>query len=115
MKIDGFGSKKVSRSKASKKSSSAGGAKGKGAVARNASKGGAGSSDKIEVSDHIETLDMIRGMVEDTPDIRAGEVDRIVGELKSGKFKINFEKVAEGFIKEAIMNEMAKKNAKKKA
>jgi anti-sigma28 factor (negative regulator of flagellin synthesis) len=48
-------------------------------------------------------------MVSETPDIRVEEVDRIVRELKSKKYKIDFEKVAEGFIKEAILNEISRR------
>lgn len=65
--------------------------------------------DEVEVTDHRETLDMIRDLVGDTPDIRVDVVERIMGELKRGKYKINFEKVAEGFIKDAILNEIAQK------
>lgn len=74
-----------------------------------------GAQDRIEVSDHVETLDVIRQMVSDTPDIRLEEVDRIVQQLKRGKYKVDFEKVAEGFIKEAILSEMTKKMVKREA
>lgn len=66
-------------------------------------------SDAVEVSDHASTLKMIRGLVQNSPDIRAEEVDRIVSQLKEGRYKINFEKVAESFIKEALLNEIEKK------
>lgn len=65
--------------------------------------------DEISVTDHTATLDLIREMVTDSPDIRVEEVDRIVRELKSKKYKIDFEKVAEGFIKEAILNEISRR------
>lgn len=119
MKIDGFGPggrvggpKKSDKAKGAKKSS------GKSNVAKS---GGKPSGDKIEaadevqVSSHSETLDMIRDMVGETPDVRVEEVERIVNEMKSGKFKVNFEKVAEGFIREAIVNEMSKRQTGQKA
>lgn len=67
------------------------------------------TADSIEVSDHAATMEVIKGLVADTPDIRTDEVDRIVNQLKGGKYKMNFERVAEGFIKEAILNEISKK------
>ena len=67
------------------------------------------SDELVDVSDHSQTLDLIREMVDATPDVRVDEVDRIVRELKGGKYRIDFEKVADGFIKEAILNEMAKR------
>lgn len=105
MKIDGFGSGKIERTKKQSKAS-----KSKTVSSAPNSSSEASVTDKIEVSDHLETLDVIRSLVADLPDMRMDEVDRIVSQLREGKYKINFEKVAEGFIKEAILNEMAKKS-----
>lgn len=111
MKIDGVGPRGVSSAKGSKK---AGAAKKAGAKKPAGKAGKKFSGDKIEVSDHIQTLEMIRGIVETSEDIRADEVDRIMSEMKNGQFKINFEKVAEGFIKEALLNEISSKGLKKR-
>lgn len=70
------------------------------------------SEDSVDVSDHAQTLDMIRDLVDSTPDVRVDEVDRIVRELKGKKYKIDFEKVADGFIREAILNELAKRQGR---
>lgn|GEM_PF-4291612 len=114
MKISGFGSKKVSKSSKSKKSSRGKKAGGSSVATTGASSSGsAEGGDNVEVVDHAETLELIRGFVGGTPDIRVDEVDRIVSQLKGGKYKINFEKVAESFIKEAILNEISKKGLKK--
>lgn len=75
---------------------------------------GAGAGDHVEVSDHAQTLDVIREMVSGSETVRTSEVERIVNDLKSGKFKINFEKVAEGFIREAILDEMSKRSRGKR-
>lgn len=63
----------------------------------------------VEVGDHEQTLELIQGLVGESPEIRVEEVERVMNELKGGRYKVNFEKVAEGFLKEAIVHEMAKK------
>lgn len=118
MKIDGFG-KSSSSSKTSKsdKSSKAKKAGGKGRVAAkspSSSNDKLEAADRMEVSGSVETLDQIRQMVAETPDIRVGEIDRIVSELKSGQYKVDFNKVAEGFIKETLLNEVAKRKSQSK-
>lgn len=113
MKINrpGSGVQKPAKAGSSKKASKSG--KKSSASKSSGAKGEDSIKDMISVSGHEETLDLIRGMVNEQPDVRVEEVDRIVGELKGGKYKIDFEKVAEGFIKEAIVNEMTKKQRKK--
>lgn len=68
--------------------------------------------DSLEVSDHHATLEVIRELVSETPDIRVDEVERVIDQLKRGKYKFNFEKIAEGFIKEAILSEISKRPRK---
>ncbi|PIR21638.1 MAG: flagellar biosynthesis anti-sigma factor FlgM [Deltaproteobacteria bacterium CG11_big_fil_rev_8_21_14_0_20_45_16] len=114
MKIDGLKPGKSSITKKSDKSKSASSKRpAAGSVADRATAAGAnsGSGDEVSVGAYSEALEMIRGMVDQTPDVRMEEVDRIVNELKTGRFKIDFEKIAEGFLKEAIMTEMAKKKS----
>lgn len=102
MKIDGLSKPtRAQRTKKSEKTKSAGASK---------SMSSLGEADTVEVADHSQTLDLIRSLVSETPDVRVDEVDRIVRQLKGGKYKINFEKVAEGFIKEAVLTEMARKS-----
>ena len=74
---------------------------------------GAFGADELEVSDSGAAVDLIRNLVAESPDIRVGEVQRIVDQLKSGKFKINFAKVADGFLKEVILTEIARKAQRK--
>ena len=107
MKIDGFGggSSRIDKTKAKGKDKKAG--------VHNTSASGSPLQDQIEVNDHTSTLAAIRDLVNDSPDIRTEEVDRIVEQLKQGKYKINFEKVADGFIKEAILNEMSKRSVER--
>lgn len=117
MKIDSGSKSSVSKAKSSKGTQKASGAKGaKGAKgAQGGAQGGRTKSVEgvsVEVSDHSETLGMIREIVAETPDVRVGEVERIVDEIKNGKYKLNFEKIAEGFIREAIENEMARRMRK---
>lgn len=69
------------------------------------------TADALEVSDHVSTLEAIKTIVNETPDIRVDEVERVAQKLKSG-YKIDFEKLAEAFIKEVIMNELARKSGK---
>ncbi|MDB5038414.1 MAG: Flagellar biosynthesis anti-sigma factor FlgM [Bacteriovoracaceae bacterium] len=68
--------------------------------------------DAVEVSDHLQTIEIIRGLVQSSPDIRMSEVDRISKKLKDGTYKIDYEKVADAFIREVIMNEIARKPRK---
>lgn len=70
------------------------------------------SGDAVEVSDHITTIEIIREIVSSTPDIRADQVEKISKKLKNGSYKIDYEKVAEAFIKDVISNEIAKKSRK---
>jgi flagellar biosynthesis anti-sigma factor FlgM len=104
MKIDGYGggSSRVDKTKTKTKEKKVG--------VHNSSVQGAPLQDQIEVNDHESTLAAIRDLVNVSPDVRSEEVDRIVDQLKNGKYKINFEKVADGFIKEAILNEMSKRS-----
>ena len=113
MKINGLKPGKASTTKKSEKSKGASKRASGGSVASRASGAEAqsGKSDEVSVGAYSEALEMIRGMVDQTPDVRIEEVDRIVNELKNGQFKIDFEKIAEGFLKEAIMTEMAKKKS----
>ena len=93
----------VTRAGSTRKSSSSRSSKSVGSVSS------FGNKDQVEVSDHSQTLDLIRDLVEASPDVRVDEVDRVMNQLKKGKYKVNFEKVAEGFIKEAIANAMARR------
>lgn len=70
---------------------------------------GTAPADRVEVSDHASTIEVIKGLVAESPDVRVDEVERIISKLKGGKYKIDFAKVAEGFIKEVILSEIARK------
>lgn len=105
MKIDGVKGRPAAKVGSSKKSS---GSK-RSSSASSGSIKSFGEKDDVEVSDHSATLDLIRDIVNETPEMRLEEVDRIMNQLKSKKYKINFEKVAEGFLKEAIMNEISRR------
>jgi len=110
MKIDGLkpGLSRTSKTKGGSKAQKSARSKAKGTSQPQISR-----MDSVDVSNHEETLEVIKGLVAESPDIRMEEVDRIVSLLRNGKYKIDFERVAEGFIKEAILNEMAKKSGKK--
>lgn len=108
MKIDGFGSggtitgvkkpgdKKVE--KTSKKSVAS--AAGVSAV----------EGDQVDLQTHQQTLDFIKQLVDNEPDMRLEEVDRVVEKMKDPEgYRINLEQVAEGFLKEAILNELSRK------
>jgi flagellar biosynthesis anti-sigma factor FlgM len=69
--------------------------------------------DALEVSDHLTTVEIIRNLVQATPDVRTGDVERISNQLKNGSYKIDYEKVAEAFIREVIVNEIARRPRKK--
>lgn len=109
MKIDGFNSKVGASKKAGKASKAKGSAK----SAKGSKSSGDGkvkAFDSVRVEDHTETLELIRNLVSDAPDVRVDEVDRIVGKIRNGQYKINFESVAEGFIREAVENELARRS-----
>lgn len=112
MKIDGI-KRGISKPAASKSAGRA-----RGAAKASSSKGDGiskfGDNDSVEVSNHAATLDLIRELVDASPDVRVETVEGIVQQIRGGKYKINFEKVAEGFIKEAVMNEMVRRDMKKK-
>jgi len=112
MKISGFKSKSIAGAKRSRSSSKASEAKIE--SMGETSRGTPSAIDSVEVGDHLATIDLIKNLVAGTPDLRMDQVERIVHELKSGKYKINFEKVAEGFIKETIITEIARKPKNKK-
>jgi flagellar biosynthesis anti-sigma factor FlgM len=106
VKIDGLKPGSVKSSAKSKKSASS---------SRSTKSSGLkkmGLEDSVEVSDHGKALDMIRELVDASPDVRVDVIDAIVGQIKGGRYKINFEKVAEGFIKEAIMDEVIKRRGR---
>ena len=71
------------------------------------------TSDAVEVRDHTTAIQVIKDIVESTPDLRAHEVDRIRKLLNAGQYKIDYEKVAEAFLKEVILSELARKLGKK--
>jgi len=112
MKIDGGkGNNRISGANA-KKANAKGGS-------NSASKssgllGESSGGDRIEVSAQTETLDIIRQMVSDVPDVRMEEVERVMKKLKDGKYQVDYEKVADGFIKEALLNEFAKRMGKRR-
>ncbi len=94
-------------------SSSSRAAKGRGAKGSSSLKslGRSGSDrDAVEISSHADTLSLIEEIVDAQPDVRVDQVERIVDEMKRGRYKINFEKVAESFIKDAILNAVAKRS-----
>jgi flagellar biosynthesis anti-sigma factor FlgM len=108
MKIHGNGGGKIQGTDRSKKAKPA--ASSKSGVASASSS----DSDRIELSDQNESLSLIRQMVADVPDIRLEEVERVMKKLKDGKYSIDYEKVADSFIKEALMTEVARKMMKKR-
>ena len=108
MKIHGNGGGKIQgldRSKKAKSSSSSN----SGVASSKPSE-----SDRIELSDQNESLSVIRQMVADVPDIRMEEVERVMKKLKDGKYPVDYEKVADSFIKEALITEVARKMIKKR-
>lgn len=108
MKIDGIkgGIRSADKSKKASKGAASAGSKSGSSIS------GFGETAEVEVSDHASTLNLIKELVDASPDVRVDQVERIVGEIKGKKYKMNFEKVAEGFIKEAIITEMAKRGRK---
>ncbi|MBN8554906.1 MAG: flagellar biosynthesis anti-sigma factor FlgM [Deltaproteobacteria bacterium] len=109
MKISGTKAGGVSGAKGSKASAKSAPKKSADKVDAVLSSLGSQAADAVEVTDHAATIDLIKSLVADTPDIRTGEVERIASQLRSGKFKIDFAKVAESFIKEVISSEISKK------
>jgi flagellar biosynthesis anti-sigma factor FlgM len=107
MKINGNGGAKIQGADRSKKTKTSGSNSG---VASKSAE----ASDRIELSEHSESLSVIRQMVADVPDIRMDEVERVMKKLKDGKYTIDYEKVADGFIKEALLSEVARKMMKKR-
>jgi len=71
-----------------------------------------GETAEVEVADHASTMNLIKELVDASPEVRVDQVERIVGQLKGKKYKVNFEKVAESFIKEAILTEIARRGRK---
>jgi flagellar biosynthesis anti-sigma factor FlgM len=71
------------------------------------------TADSVEVSDHTTAIQVIKDLVNGTPDIRAHEVERVSKMLKNGQYKFDLEKVAEAFIRETIVSELARKSGKK--
>lgn len=69
-------------------------------------------ADAVQLSDAQTTIETIRELVSREGDIRPSEVERISKKLKSGNYKIDYEKVAEGFIRDVIINEISRKNRK---
>ncbi len=70
-------------------------------------------SDSVEVTDHTTAIQVIKDLVDATPDLRSHEVDRIRKLLNKGHYKIDYEKVAEAFLKEVILSELARKLGKR--
>jgi flagellar biosynthesis anti-sigma factor FlgM len=70
---------------------------------------GVSSSDTVEISSHAQAIEAIRELVAATPDIRSEQVARISDLLRQGKYKIDYQKVAESFIKHVIAEELARK------
>ncbi len=70
-------------------------------------------ADEVEVSDSAATIELIKDLVGSTPDIRLDQVERISKKLRDGSYKINYEKVAEAFIREVILTEISRKPRKK--
>lgn len=108
MKIDGFGSggsitgvkkpgeKKLDKAEKKTVASSQGAASVEG--------------DQVDLHTHQQALDFIKQLVDNTPDLRAEEVDRVLEKMKDPEgYRINLERVAEGFLKEAILNELSRK------
>ena len=71
------------------------------------------TSDSVEVADHTTAIQVIKELVSSSPDVRSNEVERVSKLLKSGQFKIDYEKIAEAFIREVIVNEISRKQRKK--
>lgn len=115
MRIDNKPPKPAGRAesaKGSKKSAGAAKSGGKAAATSSPTLQSMGDQDSVLIQDHETTLDVIRNMVADAPDVRMDAVDEIVGKLKSGKYKIDFERVAEGFIRDAIQHEVLKRKGR---
>lgn len=74
--------------------------------------GHAEAADTVEISSHAQAVEAIRELVATAPDIRAEQVARITDLLKQGKYKIDYKKVAESFIKHVIMEELSRKKDK---
>ena len=70
-------------------------------------------SDSVEVTDHTTAIQVIKDLVDATPDLRANEVDRIRKMLSRGQYKIDYEKVADAFLREVILSELARKLKKR--
>ncbi len=108
MKIDGGnGGKRIPTVDRSKKSAAKSGS---GSVVNKSD----GESDRVEIDAHSSALDVIRQMVSDVPDIRMDEVERVMKKLKDGKYPFDYEKVADGFIREALMSELSKRMSTKR-
>jgi len=71
------------------------------------------TGDTVELNSYQGTLNLVRELVDQSPDIRVEEVDRIVQKMKNDDYRVNLEKVAESFIREAILNELSKRKAGK--
>jgi len=108
MKIDGGGGNNRITGANAKKTAAKAGSKSAGILSQPE------AGDKIEVSEQTESLDIIRKMVADVPDVRMDEVERVMKKLKDGKYQVDYEKVADGFIKEALMTELSKRLSKKR-
>jgi flagellar biosynthesis anti-sigma factor FlgM len=107
MKIDGFGSggsvtgvgkaasQKTEKTKSKSKS-----------VAQASSP--ASEGDSVSIESHAQTLSFIKDLVEASPDMRADEIDRVIAKMKEPNgYRINLELVAEGFLREAILQELS--------
>ncbi len=112
MKITGITTIPVPATDKGKKADSKGKARSTRSGESSASSDSVPQTDSADVGGHVETLSLIRDLVAANPDIRLDEVDRIARQLKSKKYKIDFERVAEGFIKEAILTEISRKPRK---
>ncbi|TVQ76248.1 MAG: flagellar biosynthesis anti-sigma factor FlgM [Bradymonadales bacterium] len=108
MKIDGFGSggSLTGVTKTNKRRSEKAEKKASGVASAEVS--GRLEGDTVELNHHRDTLNLIRDLVRASPDMREDEIDRVVRKIKeSNGYQVNLDQVAEGFIREAILNELS--------
>src|SRR3712207_5620608 len=95
------------------RSGSAGKAKGASSAKKASGKGSASSAssslkvhgvdsanapDAVELHDHVQAIELIKSLVNDMPEIRMDQVESISNQLREGNYKIDHERIANGFI-----------------
>lgn len=73
-------------------------------ISNNAGLRGGQVEDHIELSDSAREFNKIKSVISEAPEIRQDKVDRLVDEIKNGRYYVTPELIEAGLVKEHIMD-----------